>query len=75
MASIPHPNFGGADLPDDNNGPRLLIATGIVTIFAFISVVARIYVRKFLTKSSGWDDVFIVAAMVRPFSLRVQHLN
>lgn len=55
---------GGLDQPDINNGPKLLAATLVVTIAALISVLARMWVRKIMIKSVGWDDYFICASMV-----------
>ncbi|KAF4636968.1 hypothetical protein G7Y89_g1108 [Cudoniella acicularis] len=56
-------NLGGAGLPNIDHGPKLLVATLTVTAVALVSVIARMYVRKFITKSVGWDDIIMVAAM------------
>jgi len=61
--------LAGWDLPDDNHGPRLIAATAVVTMMALISVILRIWVRAGIIKSVGWDDRFIVLAMVRRLSL------
>lgn len=55
---------GGFGEPDISYGPRLLTATLVLTVAAFVSVTARMWVRKILIKSVGWDDYFICAAMV-----------
>jgi len=59
--TAPLAGYGG---PDVNHGPKLLAATGVVTAAAFISVVLRMYVRAVMIKSVGWDDKFIVMAMI-----------
>jgi hypothetical protein len=56
--------LGGYGEPDYNQGPKLLAATLVVTGAALISVVARMWVRKIIIQSVGWDDYFICAAMV-----------
>lgn len=48
-----HP--GGLGLPDENRGPDILIGTTIVTAFALITVVARLYVRIALIRNVGLD--------------------
>jgi hypothetical protein len=58
------PPLAGWDQPDDNNGPKLIAATAVVTGFALISVILRLWVRVGIIKSVGWDDRFIVLAMV-----------
>lgn len=63
------PPLAGWDQPDDNYGPKLVGATAVVTIFALISVILRLWVRVGIVKSVGWDDRFIVLAMVRRLSL------
>lgn len=61
MSTIAHP--GGAGLPDDNQGPRILAATSIVTAGAAITVLARMYVRIFLIRNVG-VDVSVVFCLV-----------
>jgi hypothetical protein len=41
--------------PDENQGPTILGATFTVTIAAFITVVARLYVRLRMIRNVGWD--------------------
>jgi hypothetical protein len=48
-------HIGGAGLPDVNRGPQIIIATSIVTISAFLVVLARLYVRIFLIRNVGAD--------------------
>ncbi|RDL37585.1 uncharacterized protein BP5553_05018 [Venustampulla echinocandica] len=62
MATPPPP--AGTGEPDINHGPRLFAATAVVTIFALVAVCTRLWVRKVMIKSVGWDDVFMVAAMI-----------
>lgn len=55
---------GGFGEPDISYGPRLLTATLVLTVAAFLSVTARMWVRKIIIKSVGWDDYFICGAML-----------
>jgi hypothetical protein len=72
MADSTLAGYGG---PDVNMGPKLLAATGVVTAFAFISVVLRMYVRAVMIKSVGWDDKFILMAMVSNLSRSRKHIQ
>ena len=65
----PPTNLPGTGEPDINNGPKLLGATGTVTAAALIAVIARLWIRKFVLKFVGWDDKFIILAMVKQLSL------
>ncbi|CAG8077793.1 unnamed protein product [Penicillium olsonii] len=51
-------------LHDDNQGPRILIATAITTAAALIVVCARFYVRIFLIRNVGWDDYVMGLTML-----------
>ena len=51
-------------LRDDNQGPRILIATAITTAAALIVVCARFYVRIFLIRNVGWDDYVMGLTML-----------
>ncbi|RAH81676.1 integral membrane family protein [Aspergillus japonicus CBS 114.51] len=62
MSTIVHP--GGAGLPNDNQGPRILAATSIVTAGAAITVLARMYVRIFLIRNVGLDDYTMLLTMI-----------
>ncbi|RAK72709.1 integral membrane family protein [Aspergillus fijiensis CBS 313.89] len=66
MSTIAHP--GGAGLPDDNQGPRILAATSIVTAGAAITVLARMYVRIFLIRNVGVDDYTMLLTMILSLS-------
>ncbi len=55
----PQPNY---DDPPTRGGPALFIVTLIMTT---VVVVLRLYSRRFLTRSLGWDDGFLVAGFVR----------
>lgn len=61
---------GGYGEPDINYGPKLMAATLVVTAAALVSVMARMWVRKILIDSVGWDDYFICASMVSYISCR-----
>ncbi|KAH7006752.1 hypothetical protein EDB80DRAFT_841889 [Ilyonectria destructans] len=49
--------------PDENRGPDILAATLLVTTLATITVIARSYVRLFVIRNTGSDDVFMIVAM------------
>ncbi|KAE8375209.1 integral membrane family protein [Aspergillus bertholletiae] len=61
MADSVHP--GGAGLPDENQAPRILAATTITTMFALITVLARMYVRLFIIRNVGLDDYTMILTM------------
>ncbi|KAF4983407.1 hypothetical protein FZEAL_1136 [Fusarium zealandicum] len=50
--------------PNENAGPEIIAATSVVVALATIAVVARLYVRLSMIRNIGWDDGFMVAAMV-----------
>lgn len=49
--------------PAENAGPEILGATLATTCLAFLTVVGRFYVRSFVVKALGWDDLFMGLAM------------
>jgi hypothetical protein len=67
------PPLAGWDMPDDNHGPRLIAATAVLTGFALVSVILRMWVRIGIIKSVGWDDRVMVLAMVSRLSLSGSH--
>lgn len=46
-------------------GPMVNGVMWMQTALAFIFVVARIYTRRFIIRSLGWDDILIVVSLVR----------
>lgn len=48
----------------DNRGPELLAVCATFVSMAFVSVVLRCYVRLRIVKAFGWDDGFMVFALV-----------
>jgi hypothetical protein len=66
--ATPGPAAGYGE-PDENYGPKLVAATSVVTVVALISVILRLWVRIGIIKSVGWDDRFIVLAMVSRLSV------
>lgn len=48
----------------DNMAPSILTFTGIVTALALVIVVLRVYIRRFVLKSLGADDIVISLAML-----------
>ncbi len=59
--SFPLPPFPPAH---ETRAPQLIAVTVTVTVLAVISVAARLYVRVKISRSVGWDDYTILAAMV-----------
>ncbi|KAJ5963583.1 uncharacterized protein N7479_003459 [Penicillium vulpinum] len=55
---------GGANPPDVNHGPKIIIATAITTAAALITVLARFYVRIYLIRNVGWDDHTMALTML-----------
>jgi hypothetical protein len=70
--AVPLAGYGG---PDINHGPKLIASTAVVTAFAFIAVVLRMYVRVVVIKAVGWDDKFTVLAMVSSLSRSRWHIH
>ena len=61
----PHqPAFEG-----DNRGPASFGFVVAFTAVAAIAVSLRLYVRLWIVKSSGWDDLAIVMSLVLPHTL------
>ena len=52
-SNIAHP--GGAGLPDENEGPKILASTGTLTVLALTTLIARMYVRIRMVENVGWD--------------------
>ncbi|KAF1975454.1 hypothetical protein BU23DRAFT_458233 [Bimuria novae-zelandiae CBS 107.79] len=50
--------------PIDNDGPRILGVVLAITIFALITMVARLFVRVKLIRNVGWDDYCMSFAML-----------
>ncbi|RDL34576.1 uncharacterized protein BP5553_07704 [Venustampulla echinocandica] len=46
-----------------SRGQKIVIASVVLTSFAFVFVIARVIVKGFVTKRFGWDDIFCVGAM------------
>jgi hypothetical protein len=61
IMSFPLPPFPPAH---ETRAPQLIAVTVTVTVLAVISVAARLYVRVKISRSVGWDDYTILAAMV-----------
>ncbi|EFQ96944.1 integral membrane protein [Nannizzia gypsea CBS 118893] len=53
-----------AGLPSDNNGPQVLSVMWSLFSVAASIVCIRLWIRIHLTKQFGWDDAFIVLAVV-----------
>ena len=52
----------------ENKGPILLVVTILCYCLALLGTVARLYVRKYIVKHTGWDDWLIVASLVSDFA-------
>jgi hypothetical protein len=65
MPNLANPNNAPPPAPGEGNRqPGIVATTIIVTVLADIFVVLRLIVRKWVTKSIGWDDWTIIAAAV-----------
>ncbi len=51
-------------VPDDDRGPALLGFCISLTLVASFTVFARVYVLLMMQRVAGWDDVFMLLAMV-----------
>ncbi|KFA75720.1 hypothetical protein S40288_04958 [Stachybotrys chartarum IBT 40288] len=51
--------------PDHNRGPEILAICGTAVGFALVVVIMRVWVRIRIIGKMGWDDYFMIAAMVR----------
>lgn len=52
------------ELNYESRGPELFaVATTFVSLAA-ITVILRVYVRVFLVKAFGWDDAWMIVALV-----------
>lgn len=49
--------------PDENAGPQIFGAVLATTILAFVVAMPRFYVRAFMVKALGWDDLFMAIAL------------
>ncbi|KAJ4263102.1 hypothetical protein NW762_006720 [Fusarium torreyae] len=49
--------------PDENEAPSILAATVLIISISTIVVLARLYVRVFIIRNTGWDDGFMVLCM------------
>ncbi|KAK7990463.1 hypothetical protein PG990_014743 [Apiospora arundinis] len=54
--------------PDVNRGPEILAVTGTLVGVTLCIVLLRLWVRLRLVRQLGWDDFFVVAAMVLLFA-------
>lgn len=69
MSSFQQQPAGG----DQNLGPTINAVCWLFTTLATLAVGARIYGRARLTHNLGWDDFWIVVAMVRLSNFLVLH--
>lgn len=61
--------------PREDAGPRILGATLTTTCMAIVVVLTRFYVRRFMIRAIGWDDVVMLSALllVRVLSTDTRH--
>lgn len=55
--------------PYESNGKNMLTITGVMTSFALLAVIARLYVRGVMLKSVGIDDYLMILSMYIYLSL------
>lgn len=48
----------------ENRGPELQAVCSTMVSLSFVSVLLRVYTRTRIVKAFGWDDFFMVAALV-----------
>jgi hypothetical protein len=60
IASWPTPNYTNPE----RRGPALIIVNSILLPLALIVVGLRLYTRLRISRSAGWDDIFIALATV-----------
>ena len=60
IAEWPTPNY----VDPESTGAGLLIANCVMLAVTSLVVSIRIYTRLRITKNLGWDDIFILVAMV-----------
>ncbi|KAK1826993.1 hypothetical protein QBC39DRAFT_437530 [Podospora conica] len=63
MSAPPGPMPPLPSNPAENAGPRIVAATMIVTMAAFITYLARMYVRVGMVRNAGLDDYFMTLAI------------
>ena len=63
---------GSDSAPYEDRSYILKIVETIALAFAFTLLGSRLYVRFKVTKNPGWDDFFIVLAMVKYFKVLVR---
>lgn len=56
--------FNMADRATETRGPVLTAVCAVFVSLAFIATVLRVYVRTFIVKAFGWDDVWMVFALL-----------
>ncbi|KAF5011997.1 hypothetical protein FDECE_1937 [Fusarium decemcellulare] len=49
--------------PDENGSTDILAATVFIVSLATVVVLARLYVRFFIIRNTGWDDGFMIASI------------
>lgn len=54
----------------ENNGPQILAVVGCLMTIGLITVILRVYVRVFMTKTMGADDYVMIAAAVSTSKFR-----
>jgi hypothetical protein len=60
---LPPAGFG---LPDENQRGAIIAGTAVTTFLAAVIVAVRFWVRTRIVQSRGWDDYWVLAAMVSP---------
>ena len=68
IKSWPKPNY----VNPETQGPGITISGITFMTLATILVMLRVYVRGWLIRSFGWDDAYMVAAVVR---LQTPHIS
>jgi hypothetical protein len=51
---------------ESSRAPELVASSVAMLVFAWMAVISRMWVRKFMIRSVGLDDWFMVMALVSP---------
>ncbi|EFR02424.1 integral membrane protein [Nannizzia gypsea CBS 118893] len=64
ILSWPRPNY---ENPTDVRGPLVIIMNSIFASLTLLVIMIRIFSRIHVSRSFGWDDIFIIAAVIPTF--------
>lgn len=65
MVKIEIPGWGENETPPAHRDFAPLIVAAVMLGCAWITIIMRLYTRLFLVFAFGWDDIFMILALVR----------